>query len=87
MPDKLGHFLNKFLGDLIGKKFIFLRCDCDHFSPLSYLFIYLNSPQYTAKKKSIEIEGFKNLKFYGSNDNDERLLEKNKSGNIFIYNS
>lgn len=50
IPKTLGHLIDLFFGNIPFKDFIFLRCDCDHFGPWTYVFLFTNSKGYNPKK-------------------------------------
>tara|TARA_B100000886_G_scaffold331881_1_gene283955 strand:+ start:6050 stop:7216 length:1167 start_codon:yes stop_codon:yes gene_type:complete len=45
-----GNLINFFLGPILKNKFVFLRCDCDHFGPWTYLFLFTKSKLFKKDK-------------------------------------
>ncbi len=45
-----GNLINFFLGPVLKNKFVFLRCDCDHFGPWTYLFLFTKSKLFEKDK-------------------------------------
>ena len=45
-----GNFINYLLGPILKNKFVFLRCDCDHFGPWTYLFLFTKSKLFEKDK-------------------------------------
>ena len=48
--DFTGNFINYLLGPILKNKFVFLRCDCDHFGPWTYLFLFTKSKLFEKDK-------------------------------------
>jgi len=51
LPDLFGRFIDKFFVNILSRKYVFLRCPCDHFGPWIFVFLYINSTEYDPKKK------------------------------------
>lgn len=49
-PNFTGNLINYVIGPILKNKFVFLRCDCDHFGPWTYLFLFTKSQLFKKDK-------------------------------------
>ena len=45
-----GIFIDIVFANIFLKKYIFIRCNCDHFGPWTYLFLFTKMPEFEEEK-------------------------------------